>query len=122
MRPCRGDELLFPGEPAYIVFGAEGPQVLTIGVLAYPLDGTAGSCTSTGAHAAAFIALIPASHRLDVWLGGATESDDSFPRTDGGHLPTDRIFRGSGAAGADRAAAMDLYRRDPDRHDLLHLN
>ena len=46
-----------------------------------------------GAHAAAFSALIRASHRLDVWLGGATESDDSFPLTDGGHLPADRMFR-----------------------------
>ena len=48
---------------------------------------------STGAHAAAFIALIPASHRLYVRLGSATESGDSFPLTDGGRLPADRMFR-----------------------------
>jgi hypothetical protein len=46
-----------------------------------------------GAHAAAFIARIPASHRLYVWLGSATESDDSFPQTDGGNLPADKMFR-----------------------------
>jgi len=33
----------------------------------------------TGANAAAFIVLIPASHRRYVWLGSATESGDSFP-------------------------------------------
>jgi heme-degrading monooxygenase HmoA len=44
----------------------------------------------SGAHAAAFSALVPASHRLDVWLGGAAVSDDSFPLTDGGELPADR--------------------------------
>jgi hypothetical protein len=43
-----------------------------------------------GAHAAAFSALVPASHRLDVRLGGATVSDDLFPLTDGGELPADR--------------------------------
>jgi len=31
-----------------------------------------------GAHAAAFSARFPASHRRDVWLGGAAESDDSY--------------------------------------------
>ena len=46
-----------------------------------------------GAHAAAFSALVLASHRLDVWLGGAAVSDDSFPLTDGGDLPADRMFR-----------------------------
>ena len=43
-----------------------------------------------GAHAAAFSALIPVSHRLDVWLGDATVSDCSFPLTDGGDLPAAR--------------------------------
>src|SRR5271156_4565125 len=43
-----------------------------------------------GAHAAAPIALIPASHRLYVWLGSATEDDDSFPLTDGGTPTADR--------------------------------
>jgi hypothetical protein len=33
----------------------------------------------SGAHAAAFIVSIPAWHRLYVWLGSATEGDDSFP-------------------------------------------
>ena len=47
----------------------------------------------SGAHAAAFSALVLASHRLDVWLGGAAVSDDSFPLTDGGDLPADRMFR-----------------------------
>jgi hypothetical protein len=46
-----------------------------------------------GAHAAAVSALIPASHRLDAWLGGAPDGEDSFPRTDGGHLPTSKMFR-----------------------------
>ena len=32
----------------------------------------------TGAHAAVFSALVPASHRLYVSLGCATENDDSF--------------------------------------------
>jgi hypothetical protein len=35
----------------------------------------------TGGHAAAFVAGIPASHRRYVWLGSATEGDDSFPLT-----------------------------------------
>src|ERR1700722_14860259 len=47
----------------------------------------------SGAHAAAFNALFRASHRLDAWLGGASETDDSFPLTDGGNLPADRWFR-----------------------------
>jgi hypothetical protein len=47
----------------------------------------------TGAHAAVFNALFRASHRLDVWLGGASETDDSFPLTDGGDLPADSMFR-----------------------------
>jgi|ERR1700691_3992834 prephenate dehydrogenase len=48
---------------------------------------------TAGAHAAAFAALIRASHRRDVWLGGAAESDGSFLLTDEGHLLADRIFR-----------------------------
>jgi len=47
----------------------------------------------TGAHAAVFSALILASHRGDVWLGGTAENDDSFPQTEGGGLPADRMFR-----------------------------
>jgi hypothetical protein len=35
--------------------------------------------TRSGAHAAAFGALSRASHRLDVWLGGAAENGDLFP-------------------------------------------
>jgi NAD(P)-dependent dehydrogenase (short-subunit alcohol dehydrogenase family) len=49
--------------------------------------------TAAGAHAAAFIALIPASLRLYVGLGSATEDGDSFPLTDGGDLPADLMFR-----------------------------
>ena len=52
----------------------------------------AGYSKSTGAHAAAASALVPASHRLDAWLGGATDDDDSFPLMGGGHLPADRMF------------------------------
>jgi hypothetical protein len=37
-------------------------------------------------------ALIPASHRLNAWLGGAPDGEDSFPLTDGEHLPADRMF------------------------------
>jgi hypothetical protein len=47
----------------------------------------------TGAHAAVFSALIRASHRLDVWLDGAAETDSSFPLTDGGDLPADSMLR-----------------------------
>src|SRR5882724_3743447 len=47
----------------------------------------------TGAHAAVFSALIFASHRRDVWLGGVAENDGSFPRTDGGNLPADSMLR-----------------------------
>ena len=47
----------------------------------------------TGAHAAVFSALILASYRWDVWLGGVAENDDSFPRTDGGDLPADSMLR-----------------------------
>jgi hypothetical protein len=43
----------------------------------------------TGVHAAAFSALIPASRRRSVGLGGCAEIDGSFPLTDGEHLPTD---------------------------------
>ena len=46
-----------------------------------------------GAHAADFSTLILASHRRDVWLGGAAENDDSFPLTDGGDLPADSMLR-----------------------------
>jgi hypothetical protein len=37
-------------------------------------------------------ARIRALHRQDVWLGGALESDDSFPLTDREHLPAKRMF------------------------------
>jgi hypothetical protein len=44
-------------------------------------------------HAAAVSALVPASHRRDAWLGCAPDGDDSFPLTDGGRLPADRMLR-----------------------------
>jgi hypothetical protein len=50
-------------------------------------------CSSSGAHAAAVNALVPASHRLDAWLGGAMDGEDSFPRTDRGRLPAERMLR-----------------------------
>src|SRR5229473_2669661 len=53
----------------------------------------AGTVNDPGAHATEFSALILASHRRDVWLGGAAENDDSFPRTDGGDLPADSMLR-----------------------------
>jgi hypothetical protein len=41
----------------------------------------------TGARAAAFTAPIRASHRWDVWLGGAAESDDSCRKRMGNTSP-----------------------------------
>ena len=46
----------------------------------------------SGAHAAFFSAPFPDSHRRSAWLVGAAEEDCSFPHTDGGHLPADRMF------------------------------
>jgi hypothetical protein len=53
----------------------------------------AGVDCKPGAHAAAVSALVLGSHRRDAWLGGAPDGDDSFPLTDGGHLPADRMLR-----------------------------
>src|ERR1700722_20347199 len=46
-----------------------------------------------GAHAAAAPGALPALRGRDARLGGASCGEDSFPRTDGGNLPTARIFR-----------------------------
>jgi hypothetical protein len=45
-----------------------------------------------GAHAAFFSARFPDSRRRTAWLVGAAEEEDSFPLTDGGDLPADRMF------------------------------
>jgi hypothetical protein len=63
----------------------------------------------SGAHAAAFSALFPASHRREVWLGGAAESDDSFPLTDGGDLPADRMFRAALTSRGDLKKGVIMY-------------
>jgi ABC-type multidrug transport system fused ATPase/permease subunit len=51
-----------------------------------------GQVTVAGVHAAAVSTLIPALQRRVAWLGGVTDGEDSFPQTDGKHLPASRIF------------------------------
>ena len=43
--------------------------------------------TIPGVHAAAVSALVPDLRRRDVGLGGDADGEDSFPQTDGEHLP-----------------------------------
>src|SRR6267142_3002638 len=46
---------------------------------------------SSGAHAAAVRDLIPALRGRGARRGAITDGNDSFPRTDGGHLPASRM-------------------------------
>jgi hypothetical protein len=48
---------------------------------------------ASGAHAATASAPILGVVSTHVWLGGTALGKDSFPLTDGGHLPADRMFR-----------------------------
>src|SRR5471032_2960923 len=49
----------------------------------------------SGVHAASVSARILASRRQVVGLGGASDGDDSFPHTDGVHLPAEWDVPGS---------------------------
>ena len=46
----------------------------------------------TGVHAAAVSALVFALRRRDVGLGGDADGEDSFPQTNGEHLPASLMF------------------------------
>jgi hypothetical protein len=46
----------------------------------------------SGVHVAAVSTRIPALHRRVAWLGGVTDGEDLFPRTDGEHLSANRVF------------------------------
>jgi hypothetical protein len=49
-------------------------------------------CGKAGAHAAAVRDLIPALRGRGARRGALTDGNDSFPLTDGGHLPASRMF------------------------------
>src|ERR1700687_45948 len=54
---------------------------------------TASGTTSPGTHAAALAVSVPASRARDALLGGTSQAEDSFPRTEVRHLDPIRIFR-----------------------------